>query len=113
MFEEMIGDIREDTVRYCYNVTVKTGTERRSVIGSGEARKEEFRDDAAAIARQANSGYADGGQMPQQAPKPQQPKKPETVRRQGPKVGRNEPCPCGSGKKYKNCCMSKDLAEQE
>jgi len=26
------------------------------------------------------------------------------VRRSGPKVGRNEPCPCGSGKKYKNCC---------
>jgi tetratricopeptide (TPR) repeat protein len=29
---------------------------------------------------------------------------PETFRRQGPKVGRNEPCPCGSGKKYKRCC---------
>lgn len=27
-----------------------------------------------------------------------------TVVRQGPKVGRNDPCPCGSGKKYKNCC---------
>jgi preprotein translocase subunit SecA len=26
------------------------------------------------------------------------------VRRDVPKVGRNEPCPCGSGKKYKNCC---------
>jgi preprotein translocase subunit SecA len=26
------------------------------------------------------------------------------VRRNLPKVGRNEPCPCGSGKKYKNCC---------
>jgi preprotein translocase subunit SecA len=26
-----------------------------------------------------------------------------TVRRETPKVGRNEPCPCGSGKKYKNC----------
>jgi preprotein translocase subunit SecA len=24
--------------------------------------------------------------------------------RTGPKVGRNEPCPCGSGKKFKNCC---------
>jgi len=24
--------------------------------------------------------------------------------RTGPKVGRNDPCPCGSGKKYKNCC---------
>ncbi|MFP4146171.1 MAG: preprotein translocase subunit SecA [Halorhodospira sp.] len=28
----------------------------------------------------------------------------ETVTREGPKVGRNEPCPCGSGKKYKHCC---------
>ena len=25
------------------------------------------------------------------------------------KVGRNDPCPCGSGKKYKNCCLDKDL----
>jgi len=30
--------------------------------------------------------------------------KPVTVRRQGEKVGRNDPCPCGSGKKYKRCC---------
>ena len=28
----------------------------------------------------------------------------ETVRRDAPKVGRNDPCPCGSGKKYKKCC---------
>jgi preprotein translocase subunit SecA len=28
----------------------------------------------------------------------------KTVRRQGAKVGRNAPCPCGSGKKYKKCC---------
>jgi SEC-C motif-containing protein len=28
----------------------------------------------------------------------------QTVRREEPKVGRNEPCPCGSGKKYKKCC---------
>lgn len=27
-----------------------------------------------------------------------------TVKRSTPKVGRNDPCPCGSGKKYKNCC---------
>lgn len=30
--------------------------------------------------------------------------KPKTVRREGDKVGRNDPCPCGSGKKYKACC---------
>lgn len=29
----------------------------------------------------------------------------EPVRRGSPKVGRNDPCPCGSGKKYKKCCM--------
>ncbi|MFH1491131.1 MAG: SEC-C metal-binding domain-containing protein, partial [Pseudomonadota bacterium] len=29
---------------------------------------------------------------------------PETVRREGEKIGRNSPCPCGSGKKYKKCC---------
>ena len=27
-----------------------------------------------------------------------------TFRREGKKIGRNDPCPCGSGKKYKNCC---------
>ncbi|HBG66619.1 MAG TPA: hypothetical protein DDW78_09140 [Treponema sp.] len=30
--------------------------------------------------------------------------RPTTVIREGRKIGRNEPCPCGSGKKYKNCC---------
>jgi uncharacterized protein len=33
---------------------------------------------------------------------------PQTIRRQTSKVGRNDPCPCGSGKKYKNCCERKE-----
>ena len=33
---------------------------------------------------------------------------PETYVRAEPKVGRNDPCPCGSGKKYKKCCLDKD-----
>ena len=32
--------------------------------------------------------------------------RPNTVIRTGPKVGRNDPCPCGSGKKYKHCCST-------
>jgi preprotein translocase subunit SecA len=32
-------------------------------------------------------------------------KKPEPIRNRGDRVGRNDPCPCGSGKKYKNCHM--------
>ncbi|MDE6270273.1 MAG: SEC-C domain-containing protein, partial [Muribaculaceae bacterium] len=35
---------------------------------------------------------------------PQGPARVETVRHNGPRIGRNDPCPCGSGKKYKNCC---------
>ena len=31
--------------------------------------------------------------------------KQKPVRREGKKVGRNDPCPCGSGKKYKKCCL--------
>jgi uncharacterized protein len=34
---------------------------------------------------------------------------PERKRREGPKVGRNDPCPCGSGKKYKKCCGGEAL----
>lgn len=29
-----------------------------------------------------------------------------------PKIGRNDPCPCGSGKKYKQCCLAKDQADE-
>ena len=33
--------------------------------------------------------------------------RPDPVRHAEPRVGRNDPCPCGSGKKYKSCCMRK------
>ena len=32
---------------------------------------------------------------------------PPKPKQAGPKVGRNDPCPCGSGKKFKKCCMAK------
>ncbi|HBF88607.1 MAG TPA: hypothetical protein DDX39_08200 [Bacteroidales bacterium] len=31
-----------------------------------------------------------------------------SIEKKEPKVGRNEPCPCGSGKKYKKCCLNKN-----
>ena len=37
---------------------------------------------------------------------------PETYVRVEPKIGRNEPCPCGSGKKYKKCCGTPDLSSK-
>lgn len=38
------------------------------------------------------------------AQQPGAPSKVETVVHEGPRIGRNDPCPCGSGKKYKKCC---------
>ena len=119
MFEEMIGEIQHETVKYCYNVTMQTGTQRRSIIGRGDARKDDFRGDAASLAKRAaqggvgaagiSAGGPASGQMPGAAP--EEVKKQETVRRQTPKVGRNDDCPCGSGKKYKNCCMNKEMMQ--
>ncbi len=34
----------------------------------------------------------------------------EPIRNKGERVGRNDPCPCGSGKKFKNCCMRKGVS---
>ena len=109
MFEEMIGDIREETVRYCFGVTVNTSSERKKVIADGESRKDDYQDETKLNARRGPS--VGSGQMPQAAPKPEDAHKPETFRREQPKVGRNDPCPCGSGKKYKNCCMKKDMEQ--
>ena len=43
---------------------------------------------------------------------PTEPQKKEPVRNVGRKVGRNDPCPCGSGKKFKSCCMNKEAGTQ-
>lgn len=95
MFELLISSIKEDFVKFCYNVTVQTTTERKDVIGTGESRKDEFDEEA----------VMSGGQdVPAGAVVPEREHKQQTVRRDAPKVGRNDPCPCGSGKKYKHCC---------
>ncbi|GEM_PF-3125 len=66
---------------------------------------------SAVIHEQAQSTYASAGSMTaeQQAAvaASQSAKKVEPIRNTRAKIGRNDPCPCGSGKKYKNCCMRK------
>ncbi len=98
MFEQMISAIQEDTVKYCYNVTVETRTERKAIMEAEKATKSDFVEDDTVRAMQGE------GQLPEGAQVPERENKPETYRRDQPKVGRNDPCPCGSGKKYKNCC---------
>jgi len=78
MFQGLIARIREDIVRYAFKV-------RLVAAGSQEQRQP--------VAVATNRGQA--------AP-------PQPVRREGKKIGRNDPCPCGSGKKYKKCCGRKN-----
>ncbi len=122
MFEAMVDEIRLETVNYCYNVTVETDTDRRAVAVIRTASKDAFVDEYAEEGGGANASgkgksrnaekNAKGG-MPESRNKvPERETVQETYRRKKPKVGRNDPCPCGSGKKYKNCCMNKDLAAE-
>ncbi len=97
MFDEMINSIQEDTVRYVLNVTITTSTERKQVAKPADERKDEFREYGRA------GGSPQKGQMPKEATKPSERQKQEPVKKEKT-VGRNDPCPCGSGKKYKKCC---------
>ncbi len=74
MFDEMINSIREQTVRSLFVLTVRREAPKREQVAKPMAE---------------NAG-SDGTV------------KKQPVRKQ--KIGRNDPCPCGSGKKYKNCC---------
>ncbi len=104
MFEEMISNIREEAVKFCFNVTIQTNTERKQVMKVGSAEKEEA---APSIGGASGAARGRGSELPKAAPKPNAAggdAKPEPVRRATPKVGRNDDCPCGSGLKYKKCC---------
>ncbi len=89
MFDAMVSDIRTDVVKILLNIHKKDQMQRTEVA---RVTKESVED----IARM-NMGDGSGvkeAKAPTHTP----------VVNEGPKVGRNDPCPCGSGKKYKNCC---------
>ena len=84
MFDQMVDDIKEDTVRQVLSVVPKVqATERVQV------------------AKPTSEGFDGGKSIP---------KKPVT---KSVRVGRNDPCPCGSGKKYKKCCGLNEVADKD
>ena len=82
MFQAMITAIREETVRRMFLVRLNP---------SNEVKREK-------VAKETGASGS-----PESAAKPQ-------PIRKAHKVGPNDPCPCGSGKKYKKCCRDKDIA---
>ncbi len=93
MFREMIRSIQEDVIRLLYHVQVTEAPQRESAATPQAAVKNQ----AGAIgdARRSGGEAPAGGRGQVESSK--QPVRVE-------KVGRNEPCPCGSGRKYKKCC---------
>ena len=81
MFEAMVGAIREETIRRMFLVQLRTNQ---------EVRREK-------VAKETGTAAASRTVV-----------KKQPVRNADKKVGPNDPCPCGSGKKYKKCCMQKD-----
>ena len=81
MFEAMIQAIREETIRRMFLVQLRTNQ---------EVKREK-------VAKETGTTAATKTQV-----------KKQPVRNADKKVGPNDPCPCGSGKKYKKCCMQKD-----
>ncbi|MCL2158231.1 MAG: SEC-C metal-binding domain-containing protein [Oscillospiraceae bacterium] len=78
MFDAMIQDMKETTVRHIMNVAPHEDAIKRKRVAKG---------DIASVGGEAASA-----------------KKKPIVKSKSEKIGRNEPCPCGSGKKYKRCC---------
>lgn len=86
LFQGMMERVRESVAELAFRVRVVSDTGRGSAAERRESR--EF-------------VLPFGGSAEQPAPRGEGPRQPV---KKGPKVGRNDPCPCGSGKKYKHCC---------
>jgi preprotein translocase subunit SecA len=91
MFDEMMGDYRREALTFLFRAEIKgrPEPERRPAPNRVRAYKPE--------------AVEAGPESSQEA----KPKTAAPVRRSVEKVGRNDPCPCGSGKKYKKCCGMK------
>jgi preprotein translocase subunit SecA len=101
MFIEMMERIKDEVVELVFRMQILEQREQRGVFTSLPQKMEhrEFGGLSATSAQVRMSQEDEGGEPPEGAPVA-----PKTVRHEGPKVGRNDPCPCGSGKKYKKCC---------
>jgi len=84
MFDEMINDIKFDVTKILMHMRKQENATRQETVKITGAALEAI--------HSVDGGSKIGTDIDR------------TVRNDGPKIGRNDPCPCGSGKKYKNCC---------
>jgi preprotein translocase subunit SecA len=115
LFETMMGEVREDFVQRLFRVQVQPAAARQVIEEAPRQPRQIVAQHAEVEAWGSGGGAAEPQAAP--APGPQQGRAaagvpgprpaPQPVRAM-PRVGRNDPCPCGSGKKYKKCHMPAD-----
>lgn len=92
LFNEMLETIEERVTDIIFKVHLEAGAKARSVWHVSQTAHDEVGQFAMAEQQRAAAQAPQGEQKVRQ------------IKLEQPKVGRNEPCPCGSGKKYKKCC---------
>ena len=97
LFEALLERLKQEVVRILSHLQIKRQDEAELI--EQKRREEAERQQLAFQHAQASALPEAEQERGQQAETPQQP-----MVRDAPKVGRNDPCPCGSGKKYKQCC---------
>ena len=97
LFEALLERLKQEVVRILSHLQIKRQDEAELI--EQKRREEAERQQLAFQHAQASALPEPEQESSQQAEAPQQP-----MVRDAPKVGRNDPCPCGSGKKYKQCC---------
>ncbi|WP_425055611.1 preprotein translocase subunit SecA [Pseudomonas abyssi] len=96
LFQELLDTLKRDTIRVLSHVQV-----RREDPAEEEAR---LRRQAEEMQRRMQFKHEEVNAVADESEQePDQPQAAAPQTREGPKVGRNDPCPCGSGKKYKHC----------
>ena len=102
MFEEMEGAIMDQIASLMYHVSIVTPEQQQAMQAEAQKRRaeQEIEKQRGQLQDHLRSAQASHGDEVSAAEA--QKKAPLTA--DGKKVGRNDPCPCGSGKKYKNCC---------
>jgi preprotein translocase subunit SecA len=96
LFEDLLGNIKYDTIRYLSHIEVasKEDMQRLEEQRRKEQQNREYKHaETAGLSEEADVN----AQEPKEAAA-------QPIMRQGPKVGRNDLCTCGSGKKFKHCC---------
>ncbi len=96
LFEELLSNLQHEVIKFLSLVQIKRD---ESADAIEQQRIQEAQKEHSTLVHQQASAMDSGGE--QEQPKEAQPQTPYT--REGVKVGRNQPCPCGSGKKYKQC----------